>query len=106
MFKKILLALGLIFIPYTSHALDVTILNTVVPVSCSDTKNMDKVFKEEQLIFTGLVDKLNVLKVFLSNDSGYVVMVENAGGLFCIYFNGSLGMKINKSKNTGSELNG
>jgi hypothetical protein len=34
MFKKILLALGLIFIPYTSHALDVTILNTVVPVSC------------------------------------------------------------------------
>ena len=58
---------------------------------------MDKVFKEEQLIFTGLVDKLNVLKVFLSDDSGYVVMVENAGGLSCIYFNGSLGMKINKS---------
>jgi len=106
MFKKILLALGLIFIPYTSHALDVTILNTVVPVSCSDTKNMNKVFKEEQLIFTGLVDKLNVLKVYLNKDSGYAIIVENAGGLSCIYFNGSLGMKVDNSKNTGSDLNG
>ena len=106
MFKKILLALGLIFIPYTSHALDVTILNTVVPVSCSDTKNMNKVFKEEQLIFTGLVDKLNVIKVFLSDTSGYAVIIEHACALSCIYFNGSLGMTLNKSTNTGRDLYG
>ncbi len=106
MFKKILLALGLIFIPYTSHALDVTILNTVVPVSCSDTKNMNKVFKEEQLIFTGLVDKLNVLKVFLSIDSGYVVTVETAGGVCGRCWSGGGGGGGKGGGNTGSELNG
>ena len=53
---------------------------------------MNKVCKQEQLRFTGLIDRLDFLKVFLSDDSGYVVMVEHAGGLACIYFNGSLGM--------------
>ena len=47
-----------------------------------------------------------MIKVYLNKDSGYAIIVENAGGLSCIYFNGSLGMKVDNSKNTGSDLNG
>ncbi len=50
MFKQILLALGIIFIPYTSHALDVNILKQVIPILCSDTKNMNK-WKTETFYF-------------------------------------------------------
>ena len=61
---------------------------TAIPAHCAPTKEIQKVFKTHQLIFTGLVDKANVFKIFLNKNGAWSSMLENVSGISCVHFSG------------------
>ena len=118
MHKKIILSILFILISFPVLAEDplleekkiqlpLTQFNMVVPVSCGPTKEMDKVFKNEQVVFTGLLENHNVIEVFINDQKGYAIIMKNAAGLSCLYFSGIPGiLKDKNAKETRSEVNG
>ena len=66
----------------------VTTMLTAIPAHCAPTKEIQKVFKTHQLIFTGLVDKANVFKIFLNKNGAWSSMLENVSGISCVHFSG------------------
>ena len=99
MMKKIIIALSLLLlvIPTTTVAqgtlkqqgeIIVTTILTAIPAHCAPTKEIQKVFKTHQLIFTGLVDKANVFKIFLNKNGAWSSMLENVSGISCVHFSG------------------
>ena len=111
MFKKIILSILFVLISFPSLAEEnevgtVTEFTIVTPVSCASSMEMSKVFKNKDIVFTGMISQTSIIKVIMNDVNGFAIMMENSAGLACIYFTGGLGVLKNKTKETGSELNG
>jgi hypothetical protein len=44
--------------------------------------------------------------MFIAKDKSFAIMMENSGGLSCVFFTGMPGILKNKADETRSELNG
>ena len=117
MYKKIILSILFILISFPVLAEDplveekvelpLTQFNMVTPVSCGSTKEMTRVFKRDQVVFTGLLENHNLIEVFINDEKGFAIIMKNAAGLSCLYFSGIPGILKDKSaKKTRSEVNG
>jgi hypothetical protein len=69
---------------------------TTLPAHCATTKEMVKVFKNDQVVFTGMVDQANVFKVYLKKEGIWTSMLSNVSGISCIYFSGMPGILSSK----------
>jgi hypothetical protein len=99
MFKKILIINILLFFisgfAYAQAQKSELILGTIMTSlrgHCAPTKEMLKVFKNEQIVFTGVVDQSNIFKVYLKRDGIWTSMLTNISGVSCIYFSGMPGI--------------
>jgi len=98
MFKKILIGSLFYFCSFGVQAQEVNptlILSTMMvttPVHCAPTDKAEKVFKKKDLAFTGLIDKHNVFKIYIKEEGLWTSMLQNSGGLSCIYFSGMPGL--------------
>ena len=99
MFKKILISsILLFFISGFTHAQEQEselVLGTIMTTHrahCAPSKEMLKVFKDEQIVFTGVVDQGNIFKVYLKKDGIWTSMLTNMSGVSCIYFSGMPGI--------------
>ena len=111
MFKSIILSILFVLISFPSLAEEnevgtVTEFTIVTPVSCASSMEMSKVFKNKDIVFTGMISQTSIIKVIMNDVNGFAIMMENSAGLACIYFTGGLGVLKDKTKETGSELNG
>ena len=117
MYKKIILSILFILISFPVLAEDplvekkvelpLTQFNMVAPVSCGPTKEMARVFKRDQVVFTGLLENHNLIEVFINDEKGFAIIMKNAAGLSCLYFSGIPGiLKDKNAKETRSEVNG
>lgn len=108
MMKKIITVItSFIFISFTAQAqekeLVLATIMTTLPAHCAPTKEMGKVFTEEQLVFTGLVDRANVFKIFINKNGAWSSMLQNVAGISCVYFSGVPGMlKVPEVKSSGT----
>ena len=78
MYKKIILSILFILISFPVLAEDplvekkvelpLTQFNMVTPVSCGSTKEMTRVFKRDQVVFTGLLENHNLIEVFINDE--------------------------------------
>jgi len=106
--KKIILALSLLLlvIPTTvmgqqkeDTGLILATMLTALPAHCAPTKEVEKVFTVDQLVFTGLIDKSNIFKIFINKDGAWSSMLQSVSGLSCVYFSGIPGViKLPKPK--------
>ena len=99
MFKKILIINILLFfisgVVYSQEQKSELVLGTILTTHrahCAPSKEMGKVFKDEQIVFTGVVDQGNIFKVYLKKDGIWTSMLDNAAGFSCIYFSGMPGI--------------
>ena len=99
MFKKILIINVLLFFitgsVYSQKQESELVLGTIMTSlrgHCAPTKEMLKVFKNEQIVFTGVVDQSNIFKVYLKKDGIWTSMLTNVSGVSCIYFSGMPGI--------------
>ena len=114
MFKKILISSVLLFfISGSAYAQEVKselvlgTMMTTLPAHCAPSVEMLKVFKNEQIVFTGVVDQSNIFKVYLKEDGIWTSMLTNISGVSCIYFSGMPGiLSSNKAvkKDTGLRI--
>jgi len=114
MFKKILISsILLFFISGSVHAqkkkpeLILGTIMTTLPAHCATTKEMVKVFKNDQIVFTGIVDQSNVFKIYLKKEGIWTSMLSNVSGISCIYFSGMPGILNSKKvikKNTRTRI--
>ena len=103
MFKKILIINVLLFFisgsVYAQAQKSELILGTIMTSlrgHCAPTKEMAKVFKDEQIVFTGVVNPSNIFKVYLKKDGIWTSMLTNVSGVSCIYFSGMPGILSSK----------
>ena len=103
MFKKILIINVLLFFisgsAYAQTQNSELLLGTIItslPGHCAPTKEMGKVFKDEQIAFTGVVNPSNIFKVYLKKDGIWTSMLTNVSGVSCIYFSGMPGILSSK----------
>ena len=98
MFKKILIGFLFYLCSFGVQAQEVNptlILSTMMvttPVHCAPTDKAEKVFEKKDLAFTGLIDKHNVFKIYIKEEGLWTSMLQNSGGLSCIYFSGMPGI--------------
>ena len=99
MFKNILILSGLFYFlsesVYAQEKKSELVLGTIMttlPAHCATTKEMVKVFKNDQIVFTGIVDQSNVFKIYLKKEGIWTSMLSNVSGISCIYFSGMPGM--------------
>ena len=99
MFKKILIINVLLFfisgVVYSQEQESELVLGTIMTTHrahCAPSKEMLKVFKNEQIVFTGVVDQGNIFKVYLKKDGIWTSMLTNVSGVSCIYFSGMPGI--------------
>ena len=114
MFKKILIINVLLFFisgaVYSQEQKSELVLGTIMTTHrahCAPSKEMLKVFKNEQIVFTGVVDQSNIFKVFLKEDGIWTSMLTNISGVSCIYFSGMPGILNSKKavkKDTGLRI--
>ena len=104
MFKKILIINTLLFFisgsVYAQAQKPELILGTIMTSlrgHCAPTKEMGKEFKDEQIVFTGVVNPSNIFKVYLKKDGIWTSMLTNISGVSCIYFSGMPGI-LNPNK--------
>ena len=105
MFKKILISSILLFFlsgsAYAQAVKSELVLGTIMTSlrgHCAPTKEMLKVFKNEQIVFTGVIDQSNIFKVYLKKDGIWTSMLSNVSGVSCIYFSGMPGILSSKKK--------
>jgi hypothetical protein len=103
MFKKILIINVLLFFisgfAYAQAQKSELILGTIMTTlrgHCAPTKEMLKVFKNKQIVFTGVIDQSNIFKVYLKEDGIWTTMLDNMSGVSCIYFSGMPGILSSK----------
>ena len=103
MFKKILISSILLFFlsgsAYAQAQKSELVLGTIMTSlrgHCAPTKEMIKVFKNEQIVFTGVIDQSNIFKVYLKEDGIWTTMLDNMSGVSCIYFSGMPGILSSK----------
>ena len=114
MFKKILISSILLFFlsgsAYAQAIKSELVLGTIMTSlrgHCAPSTEMIKVFKNEQIVFTGVIDPSNIFKVYLKEDGIWTSMLTNISGVSCIYFSGMPGiLSPNKAikKNTGLRI--
>ena len=114
MFKKILISSILLFFisgsAYAQAVKSELVLGTIMTSlrgHCAPSVEMLKVFKNEQIVFTGVIDPSNIFKVYLKEDGIWTSMLTNISGVSCIYFSGMPGiLSPNKAikKNTGLRI--
>ena len=114
MFKKILISSILLFFisgsAYAQAVKSELVLGTIMTSlrgHCAPSVEMLKVFKNEQIVFTGVIDQSNIFKVYLKEDGIWTSMLTNISGVSCIYFSGMPGiLSPNKviKKNTGLRI--
>jgi len=114
MFKKILIINVLLFFisgsVYAQTQNSELLLGTIItslPGHCAPTKEMGKVFKDEQIVFTGVVNPSNIFKVYLKKDGIWTSMLTNISGVSCIYFSGMPGILSSKKgikENTSARI--
>jgi len=76
---------------------------TALPAHCAPTKEVEKVFTTDQLVFTGLVDQSNIFKIFVNKEGAWTSMLQSVSGLSCVYFSGIPGIiKLPKVKEDGT----
>ena len=96
MFKKILISSLFCLCSFGVQAEEETLtLSTMLvttPVHCAPTDKVEKVFEKKDLAFTGLIDKHNVFKIYIKEEGLWTSMLQNSGGLSCIYFSGMPGL--------------
>ena len=99
MLKKILTINVLLFFlsgfAYAQKQESELVLGTIMTTHrahCAPSKEMTKVFKNEQIVFTGVVDQGNIFKVYLKEDGIWTSMLTNVSGVSCIYFSGMPGI--------------
>ena len=99
MFKKILISSILLFFisgsTYAQKQESELVLGTIMTSlrgHCAPSVEMLKVFKNEQIVFTGVVDQGNIFKVYLKEDGIWTSMLTNISGVSCIYFSGMPGI--------------
>ena len=104
MFKKILIINVLLFFisgfAYSQKQESELVLGTIMTTHrahCAPSVEMTKVFKNEQIVFTGVVDQSNIFKVYLKKDGIWTSMLTNISGVSCIYFSGMPGI-LNPNK--------
>ena len=103
--KIIFLSMFLLLIPFYAFSqedkkeLRVTQFNIVTPVFCGSVENFNKAFPKENLKFTGFINSSHIVKLFIDEDHGYSIIIENSGGLSCVHFGGRPGVLINTKKN-------
>ena len=103
MFKKILIINVLLFFlsgsVYAQEQKSELVLGTIMTTHrahCAPSVEMLKVFKNEQIVFTGVVDQGNIFKVYLKEDGIWTSMLTNISGVSCIYFSGMPGILNSK----------
>jgi len=103
MFKKILISGILLFFlsgfAYAEEKKSELVLGTIMttlPAHCATTKEMVKVFTNDQIVFTGIVDQSNVFKIYLKPEGIWTSMLSNVSGISCIYFSGMPGILSSK----------
>ena len=114
MLKKILISSVLLFFisgfAYAQAQKSELVLGTIMTSlrgHCAPSVEMLKVFKNEQIVFTGVIDPSNIFKVYLKEDGIWTSMLTNISGVSCIYFSGMPGiLSPNKviKKNTGLRI--
>ncbi len=99
MFKKILIINVLLFFitgsVYSQKQESELVLGTIMTSlrgHCAPSVEMSKVFKNEQIVFTGVIDSSNIFKVYLKEDGIWTSMLTNISGVSCIYFSGMPGI--------------
>ena len=99
MFKKILILntlflflSGSVYAQEKKSELVLASIMTTLQSHCAPTKDMVKVFKNEQIVFTGVIDQSNIFKVYLKKDGIWASMLDNVSGISCIYFSGMPGI--------------
>ena len=100
MFKKSILSILFILISFPALSKEKE-RGTV-----TELKEMKKIFTDKELVFTGMISQTNIVKVFINEVNGFVIMMENAAGLACIYFTGGLGVLTKKAEKSRSKING
>ena len=111
MFKSIILSILFVLISFPALSEEkergtVTELNLVSTVSCASSKEMKKIFSDKDIVFTGMISQSNIVKVFINEVNSFVIIMENAAGLACIYFTGGLGVLKEKAEKSRSKING
>ena len=103
MFKKILISSVLLFFlsgsAYAQAVKSELVLGTIMTSlrgHCAPSTEMIKVFKNEQIVFTGVIDQSNIFKVYLKEDGIWTSMLSNVSGVSCIYFSGMPGILSSK----------
>ena len=110
--KKIIIALSLFLFVIPTITLGqqkedtglilATILTTI-PAHCAPTNHVEKVFTKDQLVFTGLVDKSNVFKIYINKSGAWTSMLQSVSGISCVHFSGIPGIiKLPKVKEDGT----
>ena len=95
--KKIILGLFILLIPTSGFSqnimkeLAITQFHTATTIYCGTTKDFYNSFPKEDLKFTGYIDEHHILKLFISKNQEYVLIVENQNKLSCIHFGGQYG---------------
>ena len=105
--KIIIVIISFILISFTAQAqekeLILATMLTALPAHCAPTKDVEKVFTKEQLVFTGLVDQSNIFKIFVNKEGAWTSMLQSVSGLSCVYFSGIPGIiKLPKAKDDGT----
>ena len=113
MYKRIIISILFVLISFPALSeeekpkVPLTELNIVHPITCGGEKQINKIFKQKQLIFIGLMNNQNVIKIYLNDKQGFAILMENIAELSCIYFTGIPGLLQNQgAEKTRSELNG
>jgi len=105
MFKKILIINVLLFFisgfAYAQAQKSELVLGTIMTSlrgHCAPSIEMIKVFKNEQIVFTGVIDQSNIFKVYLKEEGIWTTMLTNISGVSCIYFSGMPGILSPREK--------
>lgn len=110
MIYSFIVALGVLLFSFVVHAqqkqdtgLILATILTTIPAHCAPTKHVEKVFTKDQLIFTGLVDKSNVFKIYINKSGAWTSMLQSVSGISCVHFSGIPGIiKLPKVKEDGT----
>ena len=111
--KKIILGLFILLIPTSGFSqnknimkeLALTQFNTATTIYCGITKDFNNSFPKEDLKFTGYIDQEHMLKLFISQNSEYVLIVENLNKLSCIHYGGQYGQIEDHSNKNINPIN-
>jgi|TARA_R110000787_G_scaffold121910_2_gene232797 hypothetical protein len=103
MYIKVILLFILVFsfpVSAKEKNADITEFNIVTSVSCGMAKDLSKVFIVKDLIFTGLINTSSIVKIYLTEDKAFAIIMENSIGMSCLYFTGIPGILIDKKNKT------